>query len=257
MKPRPGRSPWCVAFDLDDTLILERDYIRSGFEAVGRWAAERLGLQDFAARAWSLYRQGVEGRIFDETLAEAGHADAASCVPEMVRLYREHAPRIALPPDAERCLHWLGRSGWPLALITDGPAVSQRRKFARLRLALRFDAVAVSDDWGRAFWKPHPRAFELVESRLAGRAQRFVYVGDNPHKDFAGPRSRGWKTIRIRRPEGRHAKAANLAAAPPDCEITSLDALAAALDAFDSQPAAGARPATGHAAPQPAPPEAG
>ena len=33
-----------VVFDIDDTLYLERDYVRSGFTAAGAWARTELGL---------------------------------------------------------------------------------------------------------------------------------------------------------------------------------------------------------------------
>ena len=39
----------CVAFDLDDTLYLERDYVRSGFWAVGRWIESHVAVTDFDA----------------------------------------------------------------------------------------------------------------------------------------------------------------------------------------------------------------
>ena len=34
---------WVVTFDLDDTLYLERDFVRSGFAAVGAWLATERG----------------------------------------------------------------------------------------------------------------------------------------------------------------------------------------------------------------------
>ncbi|MGQ9635778.1 MAG: HAD family hydrolase, partial [Bryobacteraceae bacterium] len=61
-----------VAFDLDDTLYLERDYVRSGFEAVGEWAKERLGIGDFTQRAWRWFQQGRRGDIFNQVLVEIG-----------------------------------------------------------------------------------------------------------------------------------------------------------------------------------------
>ena len=38
----------CVVFDIDDTLYLERDYVLSGFAAVGPWARDWLAIPDFA-----------------------------------------------------------------------------------------------------------------------------------------------------------------------------------------------------------------
>jgi hypothetical protein len=51
----------CAVFDIDDTLYLERDYVRSGFEAVGRWAVKWIQIEDFgwlacSALCWALNR---------------------------------------------------------------------------------------------------------------------------------------------------------------------------------------------------------
>ena len=42
-------------FDLDDTLILERDYVHSGFQTVGRHLWRSRGLDGFAEEAWRLF----------------------------------------------------------------------------------------------------------------------------------------------------------------------------------------------------------
>ena len=37
-----------LVLDIDDTLYLERDYVRSGFKCVGEWVNDRLGLSEFS-----------------------------------------------------------------------------------------------------------------------------------------------------------------------------------------------------------------
>jgi len=69
------------------------------------------------------------------------------------------------------------------------------------------DAVILTDEWGRPFWKPHPRAFVELASRLAARPTDCVYVADNPEKDFQGPAAAGWRpSIWIRRPGGLYGQ---------------------------------------------------
>ena len=42
--------------DVDDTLYLERDYVRSGFRAVGQWAAEASSVwTESPSSAWQLF----------------------------------------------------------------------------------------------------------------------------------------------------------------------------------------------------------
>ena len=51
-------------FDIDDTLYLERDYVRSGFDAVGRALSD----ERFGAYCWDLFCHGVRGNTFELAL---------------------------------------------------------------------------------------------------------------------------------------------------------------------------------------------
>ena len=56
----------------------------------------------------------------------------------------------------------------------------------------------------RAYFKPHPMAFERVAAAIGVPGDRFVYVGDNPAKDFVAPNAMGWTTVQIVRDGGIH-----------------------------------------------------
>jgi putative hydrolase of the HAD superfamily len=192
-----------VVFDVDDTLYLERDYVRSGSRAVGDWAAKNLGIRGFADLAWAAFEDGVRGTILDTALTGCGVEPGRELVGRMVEVYRTHVPAIALIPDAAECLRRLsGRVR--MAVVTDGPLQSQRAKVQALGLEALVDLVILTEELGAGFGKPSPRAFELVEEQLAASGERCVYVADNPAKDFDGPALRGWRGIRIRRTAGLH-----------------------------------------------------
>ena len=54
-----------VAFDLDDTLCLERDYVHSGFAAVARRLTELFAVEfDWLGRLWRDFEAGVRGNAF-------------------------------------------------------------------------------------------------------------------------------------------------------------------------------------------------
>ncbi|MGH9118455.1 MAG: HAD family hydrolase, partial [Acidimicrobiales bacterium] len=89
-----------VVFDIDDTLYLERDYVRSGFAAVGALVGDRLGVPDFADRAWTAFLHGTRRTIFDDTLVACGLDPEPDLVGELVERYRTHEPAISLLPDA-------------------------------------------------------------------------------------------------------------------------------------------------------------
>ena len=221
-------SPWCLAFDLDDTLYLERDYVRSGFECVGQWAAKWLGIPDFRDRAWRLFEQGHRGDIFDCVMRQAGSDPRHALIEHLVWLYRTHVPAITLLPDAAEFLETLdGSTG--AAVITDGPMTSQSLKVEALGLDRIATPVVLTDRWGAEFAKPHVRAFEHVQEFWRDRAAKFVYVGDNPVKDFTGPKALGWTTVRVRRPGGIHCAVENLETCRPDFDVSDMLALPAIL----------------------------
>jgi putative hydrolase of the HAD superfamily len=193
----------CVVFDLDDTLFLERDYARSGFRAVGEWCAEHLRLEGMQEQAQTLFDLGRRGDIFNEALDRLGIAGHAKMIPDMVRIYREHVPQIALPTDAVECLTRLQGRVY-LGLLTDGNPTSQWAKIDALGLRDSFDMIVVTGDWGVEFFKPHVRGYQFLESHLNECYGRFIYVADNPLKDFFAPRTLGWNAIRVRRPASLH-----------------------------------------------------
>jgi putative hydrolase of the HAD superfamily len=193
----------CVVFDIDDTLYLERDYVRSGFRAVGHWAAEQLGIPDFYERAWQAFLQGERQTIFNRVLAETGHEAKPDLITRMISVYRRHVPEITLLDDARKCLDAL-KGHRRMAVVTDGPLESQQAKAARLGLAGWIDPILFTAGLGPDFGKPDPRSFQRVESETRYSGPQCIYVADNPHKDFQGPASLGWHCLRIRRPEGLH-----------------------------------------------------
>ena len=186
----------CAVFDIDDTLYLERDYVHSGFEAVGRWAAKWLHIEDFAERCWSRFIAGHRRSIFDEVLCESGRKANAELVSALVELYRTHTPSIALSPDASEALEAISRIA-SIAVISDGPAASQSRKAEALGL-------------------------ELVSQ--CRPASVYAYIADDPLKDFASPKQLGWITVRVRRPGGLHYMMEN-AQITPDREMGDCSGL--------------------------------
>ncbi len=212
-----------LVFDVDDTLYLERDFVKSGFDAVGRWLEAEHGLQGLAAAAWGMFEEGHRQNIFNVSLPLIGGKVDAVLIGELVEIYRHHHPDIKLEPDAKRCLERLGWSG--CAAITDGYAETQQRKVDALQLDRYCSAVVRTGVWGRDFWKPHPRSFEWIQEHVGRPHETLTYIGDNPAKDFIGARKLGWKTIRLRRPGGLHADVEAEPSRDSDRCIGSLDEL--------------------------------
>ncbi len=192
------RKERAIVFDLDDTLYPERDFVHSGFRAAAAWAETHLGVprnQAFEDFFLLSAQERHRGNTFDLWLAS--HGIDAGFARDLIAAYRQHDPEIRPFPEVPRLLHRL-RQECTLGLVSDGYFDVQQRKVAALGLGHWFQAVVFSDQWGREFWKPHPRPFESVLALLGVAAEDAVYVADNPGKDFAGARRVGMATIRVR-----------------------------------------------------------
>jgi putative hydrolase of the HAD superfamily len=192
-----------VVFDVDDTLYLERDYVRSGFMSVADLLSQEFGIWDFQEEAWAAFLRGQRGDIFDTALRTLTGEASRSLVELCVDVYRTHRPDIALLSDASSFLTWC-RPRFGTAVVTDGPRSSQRAKVLALGLESRIDRIVVTDEMGAGWAKPSVKSFKLLEQEFGYSGSECVYMGDNPVKDFVGPVELGWSTVRVRRRNGIH-----------------------------------------------------
>lgn len=189
---------YLIVLDIDDTLYLERDYVRSGFAAVGR-----ASLKDFGDYCWTLFERGIRGNTFDRArLAFECHKNELPPTRTLVEVYRNHFPEITLCPDAKSFLDQsLGRR---LAVITDGPPVSQKSKFEALGLHKYIHPNDVIYTAEECQPKPSPEAYLKLQNQFRLNPRECIYIADNPIKDFIAPIALGWHTIRVRRPQSLH-----------------------------------------------------
>lgn len=214
-------APKVIVWDVDDTLVLERDFARSGFAAVGEWLASERSVAGFYSEAWQAFERGVRGTIFNEALSRLDHPQAdTALIKELVRIYREHEPNIHLLGDAEGAIRQAQINDIAMAVITDGPPAMQANKVKALDIEDIADPVVLAWTKGKEFGKPHPSAFVQVQQHLKASGSELVYIADNPMKDFVAPRELGWRTVRVRRRFGLHTDVPS--GDDVDCEVTSL-----------------------------------
>lgn len=229
MNGGPMAARVILVFDLDDTLYLERDYARSGFDAVGRWLRDELSVEGFSQICEELLNSGARGDIFDKALECLGRERNPALIKRLVEIYRSHEPVISLTEDSARYMARRARD-IPLALITDGPLETQSSKVRALGLEGVIDRIVYTGALGPGFGKPHPRAFEIVESWARPFGAPLAYVADNPLKDFVTPRARGWLTVQVERPRRVHEVSAPSNEYLPHGKISNLDELDPMLD---------------------------
>lgn len=194
-----------VVFDMDDTLYLERDYVRSGLRAVANYVETELNRTGFETIAWQLFENGERSKIIDRTLESLGMVANAGTTSTLVELYRNHRPDIALSSTSLDVLRTIGAASAGIGLITDGRSATQRRKVDSLGLIDFCQHIVFTDELGgEATWKPSAAGFVKMQELFASSGSSLVYVADNPVKDFIAPRQLGWKTIRVRQTGALH-----------------------------------------------------
>ena len=222
-----------LIFDLDDTLYPELDYILGGFRAAASVVEEHWGrpAKETYRELEQIFLSAPDAAVFDQWLERRGRGGAEGEVRDlMLSAYRGHRPELRLFADATWALDTLGAE-YRLALLTDGRSESQRYKIEALGIEDTFQQILVTDELGLSWRKPSPRGFELLLARLGGcRPEDAAYIADNPAKDFLAPNLLGMRSVRVRRPCGRHR---DLEALTPDAEApaetTSLFELPALL----------------------------
>lgn len=193
-----------VAFDLDDTLYRELDYVESGFRAVADHLHNSFGVsaeESFEVMMLSLAECG-RGRQFDAVL-RYHRLYSAKRRDRLVQAYRQHQPEIKLPDSSRRALLRCRELGHRMFLVTDGNHCVQARKIDSLQLWHSFEHCYLTNRYGRAAAKPSTRVFELMLRRTGATPEELVYIADDPAKDFVGIRALGGRTIRVL--TGNHA----------------------------------------------------
>lgn len=213
-----------LVFDLDDTLYLEKDFAESGFSALARHFGERIGGARFATECRERLAAGTRGNIFDLALSASGIEPTPELIAELVAYYRAHSPDIEFCADATRLFSRIPKMR--TGLITDGPKEAQNAKIKALGLDRMIDHIVVTGEWPKEFSKPHPRAFELIESLTSCAGGAIVYIADNAAKDFVSPQRLGWQSVQILRPSRIHAGTPRQPEHEANHVITSFDELA-------------------------------
>lgn len=212
--------PTAIAFDLDDTLYREADYVDACLHNV----AAALPDPDVAYTAMSGVRNPYDALV--EAMPDCGLS-----LPRFLDIYRSTVPdSLPLRPDARRLLELLATRHPHVAiyLITDGRSEGQRNKIRALGLDRVFapDHIIISGETG--YDKSTPMPFALAMMR-EDSPRRWLYVGDNPAKDFRWPNLMGWGTIMLLSPHGTTVHSQALPPEPteysPQHIVTSLDSL--------------------------------
>jgi putative hydrolase of the HAD superfamily len=181
-----------VVLDLDDTLYPEADYHASGVRAVCEIVEALYGKQ-LLSQLQTLHAQG-EQDLWGAICRITGMP--LTVKNSLLWIYRLHMPIISLSNEIKMVIKYLEANCCAVAILTDGRSISQRQKLRALNLSHL--PLYISEEYGSE--KPNVLRYKRIMQDFP--AQIYVYVGDNPNKDFIGPNSLGWKSIGLR--GGKH-----------------------------------------------------
>lgn len=176
-----------VVFDLDDTLILEYDYIKSGYHVISKKIKNNFNIKQNEKEIFELMLKLLRKnskKVFNKVLEELNIDYEEKDIEELVNTYRNHYPHIKFCDDVLPCINKLKNKGIKLGIITDGYAITQKNKLNVLKAHKFFEKIIITDELGKEYWKPNPKSFEIMKNFFKIEFEEMMYIGDNPKKDF-------------------------------------------------------------------------
>lgn len=182
-----------VAFDLDDTLYKEIDYVESAYKYIANFISLKYNLSE--GECYSILQSTFNPfEKFSEYIHSIGGTESLQ---DFLDIYRTHFPKIKLDKDVIDTLFNLKNRKIHLGIITDGRQLSQMNKIKALNLDkfLSDTNIIISEAIGVN--KYYADGFQLIMNRNPN-CSKFYYIADNTSKDFYWPNKLGWTTICIK-----------------------------------------------------------
>ena len=193
-----GYQDKVVVFDLDDTLYQEVDYVYSAYKAIDSLLSERYSLTPglcFDALKEAFLCGDNPFDFLAEVLGIQSDKYTID-ISELLSLYRYHEPFLKLECQTEETINAFQKRGIKMGIITDGRSKTQRNKIKALSLDKYIAPYNIIKSEEIGFEKTSFEPFRHFVNRYPN-ASEFIYIGDNPAKDFYNPNLMGWKTIML------------------------------------------------------------
>lgn len=189
-----------LIFDVDDTLYIEKDYIRSGFTLLCKVLKAKgieADVDSFVACFFTNASEAIE-----RYLKILGHY-TEELQQELLLLHRQHIPNIQAFENVESLLRMLKAKGIPLGIISDGTPLAQNNKLIGLGLRQYFDYVVFSDALGGSHCrKPCDVSFRYIQKQMQIPFENMLYIGDNCDRDFYPVNHLGMRGLQLLNEQG-------------------------------------------------------
>lgn len=202
--------PKAILFDMDGTILdwqtgMEESW-RASCEAHcdGSYEPARMHEAIRSRRSWfwddversargRLDLDGASREVVRHAFADLG-LEGDAIAGRIADDYRARRTAGITPyPGAIETLAAFRERGMPMALVTNGAALSQRASIERFALASYFDCIVIEGEFGCG--KPDERVFRHALSAVACGPEHAWMVGDSLEADIAMPHRLGMHTV--------------------------------------------------------------
>ena len=180
-----------VIFDLDDTLYKEIDFLKSAYRHIASLVSNDHAPEDEVYQLM-LQTYYAGGNAFEAAVTKYGFR--LFSVEWMLSVYRNHKPKITLDEETRNTLDWLKAQGVVMGIISDGRMAQQINKIEALGLEEYMDPNDIIINNHSEFFKPDMRSYRRFMEKYGADCD-YLYIADNPAKDFKAPNTLDWTTI--------------------------------------------------------------
>jgi FMN phosphatase YigB (HAD superfamily) len=189
-----------VVFDLDDTLISNKDFIINRAELLFyQYQNIFSDKNEYLINVIALLNEGKAPILIDEICLKYKVVDKKN---EILNFYRKCFPKkLTYYNDVYSTLYKLKTTGYKLYVLTDNPINTQKKKISLFPYSYFFDYIFYTDNIKNS--KPDLNAFNLVSESTNLKNEQLVMVGDNFYRDCIGSINAGFNfAFHISRKDG-------------------------------------------------------
>lgn len=189
-----------IAFDLDNTLYDHEQFVRGAYQEISDYVSKKHKINNTNYFQWILERWNEKGSSYNKIFLESYNHFRLNGFEEdidiILDIYHNAKPEIVSYYPVTRILNYF-KQKYTLVLITDGREETQTYKLQKLGLTKFFKYIYISGRYGKEFYKPSTKLFELCLEETNCDVDEIIYIGDNPVLDYEPCKNLGITFIRI------------------------------------------------------------
>lgn len=185
-----------IIFDLDDTLIDEKKYRVKNIKKILSFFLLKKINSNYKISNFIKFNY-LQSKIYNNSYLTNLAAKVSVKVKkkDILELFNSSPKETYVSKEVIFFLQSLRKKKIKIGLITDGNYTRQFNKIYDAGIIKLFDKIIINHKEKKK--KPNKLSFKKMLSYYNFNPSQTLYVGDNPNKDFLGPKSMGIKTIRL------------------------------------------------------------